>query len=62
MPMRNIHAAYAVALFILTIASVNFVNLTTAHAATRAKEVGVRKVMGSTRLVLIRQFVFENAF
>lgn len=61
MPMRNIHAAYAVAIFILVIASVNFVNLATAQATSRAKEVGVRKMMGSTRLVLIRQFLFENA-
>ncbi|MEJ1239505.1 ABC transporter permease [Chryseolinea sp. T2] len=60
MPWRNIQAAYAVALFILIIAAVNFVNLTTAQAATRAKEVGVRKMMGSTRLVVVRQFVLEN--
>lgn len=60
MPMRNIHAAYAIALFVLIIASVNFVNLATAQASSRAKEVGVRKVMGSTRWVLIRQFMMEN--
>jgi ABC-type antimicrobial peptide transport system permease subunit len=61
MPMRNVYAAYAVAAFILIIACVNFVNLATAQAATRAKEVGVRKMMGSTRWVLIRQFILENA-
>jgi ABC-type lipoprotein release transport system permease subunit len=60
MPMDNIHAAYAVAIFILIIASINFVNLATAQAAARAKEVGVRKAMGSSRTSLIRQFMFEN--
>lgn len=60
MPWRNINAAYAVALFILVIAAVNFVNLSTAQSAARAKEVGVRKMMGSTQLVVVRQFILEN--
>ncbi|MGC3943389.1 MAG: ABC transporter permease [Chryseolinea sp.] len=60
MPWRNINAAYAVGLFILIIAAVNFVNLSTAQSATRAKEVGVRKMMGSTQMVVVRQFVLEN--
>ncbi len=48
-----------VALFILVIASINFVNLSTAKSANRAKEVGLRKVVGSTRAQLVGQFLAE---
>lgn len=50
----------AIALFILGIACINFMNLSTARSANRAKEVGVRKVMGSMRAHLIRQFISES--
>ncbi len=50
----------AVAGFILTIACINFVNLSTAKSANRAKEVGLRKVVGSTRTSLINQFLAES--
>jgi len=50
----------AVALLILVIACINFMNLSTARSANRAKEVGVRKVMGSLRSHLIRQFLTES--
>jgi putative ABC transport system permease protein len=50
----------AVALFILAIACINFMNLSTARSSNRAKEVGVRKVMGSLRSHLIRQFLTES--
>jgi putative ABC transport system permease protein len=56
-----LNSAMAVAVFILIIAAVNFINLTTAQSAIRSREVGVRKVMGSSRLALIRQFVGEHA-
>jgi putative ABC transport system permease protein len=49
-----------VALVILLIACVNFVNLATARSSTRAKEVGVRKTVGSGRSQLIRQFLSET--
>ncbi len=55
-----IYLLAAVALFILILSCINFINLTTARSAERAKEVGVRKVMGSTRPLLIRQFIFES--
>ncbi|MEP5613476.1 MAG: ABC transporter permease [Cyclobacteriaceae bacterium] len=45
---------------ILFIAIFNFVNLATAHSVTRAKEVGVRKVIGSTKRALISQFILES--
>lgn len=49
-----------IALFILSIACINFMNLSTARSANRAKEVGVRKVMGSLRSHLVRQFLTES--
>jgi len=49
-----------VAVFILVLASVNFINLTTANASTRAKEIGVKKVNGSNRQALIWQFLGES--
>ncbi|WBL41350.1 ABC transporter permease [Algoriphagus halophytocola] len=62
-PNFNITYIYlfiAVALFILVIACINFMNLSTARSANRAKEVGIRKVMGSFRTHLIRQFLMES--
>jgi putative ABC transport system permease protein len=50
----------AVALFILLIACINFMNLSTARSALRAKEVGVRKVVGAGRLSLMGQFLAES--
>lgn len=48
-----------VAIFILIIACINFMNLTTARSARRAKEIGVRKVAGAVRSSLVRQFLSE---
>jgi ABC-type lipoprotein release transport system permease subunit len=48
-----------IALFILLIACINFMNLATARAANRAKEVGVRKVIGAQRSALLKQFAGE---
>ncbi|HEV2355601.1 MAG TPA: ABC transporter permease [Puia sp.] len=48
-----------VAIFILCIACINFMNLTTARSVKRAKEIGIRKVVGAVRPALIRQFMGE---
>jgi putative ABC transport system permease protein len=52
----------AIALVILLISCINFINLSTAQSATRAREVGVRKTVGSTTTELKGQFVFEAVF
>lgn len=51
-----------IALIILSISSINFVNLSIARSTERAKEVGIRKVMGSQRSALISQFLTESVF
>ncbi|MGC3943573.1 MAG: ABC transporter permease [Chryseolinea sp.] len=50
----------AIAVFILIIAVINFMNLATARSAKRAREVGVRKVLGSVKSSLIQQFILES--
>ena len=49
-----------IAIFMLIVACINFINLSTAGASKRAKEVGIRKVAGSGRFQLIRQFLSES--
>lgn len=57
---RYIMLFAGIAAFILLLACVNFINLSTAKSANRAKEVGLRKVVGSIRRDLVRQFLTES--
>ena len=58
--IRYVYIFGAVAVFMLMIACINFINLSTASASKRAKEVGIRKVMGSARVELVKQFLLES--
>ena len=51
-----------IALFLLVIASINFMNLSTARSAGRAKEIGIKKVVGSNKSQLVNQFLGESVF
>ncbi|PKQ65550.1 hypothetical protein BZG02_00665 [Labilibaculum filiforme] len=62
-PTGNIKYIYilsAIAIFILLIASINYMNMATARSSKRAKEVGIRKVVGAQRENIIRQFMMES--
>jgi putative ABC transport system permease protein len=56
----TLFALAGIALFILVIAAINFINLSTAQSILRAKEVGIRKVMGSSVGGIVRQFLIET--
>ena len=57
--IKYIYIFGSIAVFIILLACVNFMNLSTARASSRMKEVGIRKVSGSTKAQLIRQFLSE---
>ncbi len=57
--IKYIYIFGSIALFIILLACVNFMNLATARASNRAKEVGIRKVTGSTKNQLVKQFLSE---
>src|SRR4030095_14228963 len=56
----TLYGLLAVAAFLLVLGCINFINLTTAQASQRAKEIGVRKTMGSTKSNLVIQFLTET--
>ena len=59
---NTVYILVIVGILILLIASINYMNLATARSIERAKEVGIRKVVGSTRQQLVYQFLIESVF
>ena len=59
--MKNVRIFTGAALFLLLISCINFINLSTARSSLRAKEVGVRKVVGAGKRTLVQQFIVESA-
>lgn len=57
---KNIYILSFIALFLILLASINFMNLSTAYSLQRSKEVGIRKTLGSNKLSLVRQFLTES--
>ena len=58
--LQNVYILSFIALFLIILAAVNFMNLSTAHSLKRAKEVGIRKTLGSKKIELIIQFLTES--
>ena len=58
--IEQVRLVAGIGLLILLIACINFMNLATARSQKRSKEVGVRKVVGATRKILVEQFLFES--
>jgi len=57
---KTMYGLLAIAAFLLLLGCINFINLTTAHASHRAKEIGIRKTMGSSKKQLVLQFLSET--
>lgn len=57
--LNNLYIFLGIALLILTLASINYMNLATARSVSRTREVGIRKMLGSVRTLIIRQFIIE---
>ena len=58
--LQSVYIFIIIAVFVLCIACINFINLSTARASTRAREVGIKKVVGSQKSSLITQFLTES--
>lgn len=58
--LTTLYSLLAIAAFLLLLGCINFINLTTAQGVNRAREIGIRKTMGSSRLQLVTQFLSET--
>jgi len=58
--MKSTYIFALIAFFIILLAAINYMNLSTARSANRSREVGLRKVIGSTKRLLIQQFLLES--
>ncbi|MEP4947540.1 MAG: ABC transporter permease, partial [Flavobacteriaceae bacterium] len=58
--INNIYILGFIALFLILLASINYMNLSTAYSLKRAKEVGIRKTLGSSKNLLVKQFLTES--
>ncbi|MFK7814590.1 MAG: ABC transporter permease [Maribacter sp.] len=58
--IQNVYILSFIGIFLILLASVNFMNLSTAHSLKRAKEVGIRKTLGSNKSGLVQQFLTES--
>jgi len=59
---QYLHIVQFIGLIVLIIALINFINLSIVRSTARAKEIGIRKAIGSRRVELIKQFIFESVF
>jgi len=57
---KQVNFLWIIAVFIVLLAWINYINLSTARTIERAKEIGIRKVVGANRLQLFQQFIFES--
>ncbi len=60
--LKTLYGLLVIAAFLLLLGCINFINLTTANATQRAKEIGIRKTMGSSKKQLVLQFLGETLF
>lgn len=58
--LSHVHSMIALGIFILIVVGINYINMTTAKATTRIKEIGIRKVMGSVKGMIRTQFIIES--
>jgi ABC-type antimicrobial peptide transport system permease subunit len=58
--MQNVRSFFIIAIVIMVIASINYVNLTTARSASRVKEIGIKKIIGANKFSLFIQFICES--